>query len=146
MPSRAEELVSAFFSLEDLGVLRRRWLLSAKPLIARAESELAPDERVHHIGVGENPDGVLEGILVTDERLCVIDRTDVRWYSRQGIWEASSASASSAPGEALRVYGDTWELGWTQIRPASVGDKMRLSLTERRSEILPPDGLPEVAT
>lgn len=131
MSSGNADLVSGFRCLEGLGVLRRRWLLTADAVIARAQAALGDGERPRLIAVGENEKSLLEGIVLTDRRIGVISSSDVRWFSRADVWEASSISTSpAATGEALRVYGDKWELAWTQLRPPAVAESICSSLKD----------------
>lgn len=130
MSSQAVGLVGGFFALDGLGVVRRRWLMSVQPVIDSADRELLPGELVLYMAVAENPKGILEGIVVSDQRIGVIDRGNVRWFSRSHVWEVATTSGWGGEGETLHVYGDDWELAWTQMRPSSVAQQIKHSLTD----------------
>ena len=136
MTSEGETLVGTFESLGAIGPLRRRWLSTARPLIARAQDELDPDERWLFVGVGENPESELEGVVLTDRRIAVISHADVRWFLRGDVWEVSSMATNTVRGEVLSVYGKDWDLAWTQMKPfgaaPAMGSSLRDELSRRR--------------
>lgn len=130
MPRDGETLVSRFMSLGAVGPLRRRWLSSAEPLIARAQREFAYGERCLCVAIGENRESVLEGVVLTDRRIGVIGLTDVDWFAREDVWELSSLATSTVRGEVLSVYGSAWDLAWSQMRPLGAAYEMGSSLRQ----------------
>ena len=138
MTSEGETLVGTFESLGAIGPLRRRWLSTVRPLIARAQDELATDERWLSVGVGENQQSVLEGVVLTDRRIAVISQTEVRWFAREDVWEVSSMATNTVRGEVLSVYGKDWDLAWTQMKPFGAAPAMGASLRDglsRRKQV-----------
>lgn len=133
MTSEDETLVGTFESLGAIGPLRRRWLSTARPLIARAQDELDADERWLSVGVGENQESVLEGVVLTDRRIAVITQTEVRWFAREEVWEVSSMATNTVRGEVLSVYGKDWDLAWTQMKPFGAAPEMGASLRNELS-------------
>jgi len=133
MTSEGETLVGTFESLGAIGPLRRRWLSTARPLITRAQDELDADERWLSVGVGENQESVLEGVVLTDRRIAVISQTDVRWFDREEVWEVSSMATNTVRGEVLSVYGKDWDLAWTQMKPFGAAPEMGASLRDELS-------------